>query len=130
MTLNDRDDWNDHMHMYDSGFEKVKKETLKSGEVLDIPVVGGVSDSVKVSADESVDIGVFGDSTEHITSKVIVPPFVYADVSKGDRIGTLEWYYDKRLVGEVPIKARESVKYKHTDGSPTLWERIKGFLFN
>ena len=130
VTLNDRDDWNDHMHMYDSGFEKVKKETLKSGKVLDIPVVGGVSDSVKVSADESVDIGVFGDSTEHITSKVIVPPFVYADVSKGDRIGALEWYYDKRLVGEVPIKARESVKYKHTDGSPTLWERIKGFLFN
>ena len=129
VTLNDKDDWNDHMKMYDRGFEAVRADKLTSDEVFDIPVAGGESDSVKAKAEESVSIGVFGDSLKHITSKAVIPPFVYADISKGDTIGTLEWYYDKRLVGEVPIKAQEIVSYKRKE-APTLWERIKGFLFN
>ena len=129
VTLNDRDDWNDHMKMYDSGFKTVKADKLSSEDVYEIPVAGGESGSIKVKAEESLDVGVFGDSMSHITSKAVVPPFVYADVTKGDTVGTLEWYYDKRLVGEVPIKAQESVSYKQKE-QPTLWERIKGFIFN
>ena len=129
VTLNDRDDWNDHMKMYDSGFETVKKTALKSDDVFDIPVAGGETESIQAKADKYLEIGAFGNSTEHITSKAVIPPFVYADVDKGDTVGNIEWYYDKRLVGEVPIKAQESVSYKRKE-DPTLWERIKGFLFN
>ena len=58
-------------------------------------------------------------------------PFVYAGVKKGDIIGSYEWYYDNRLVGDVPIVAQEDAEYNSPEKeTQSIWERIKGFLFN
>ena len=130
VTLNDRNDWDDHMKMYDRGFDIVKKMQLTSQDTYEIPVAGGDRQTIKAKAAAGTDIGIFDDSMEHISSKAVIPPFVYADVNKGDTLGQLEWYYDKRLIGSVPIIAEESAAYSKKDEDSSLWERIKGFLFN
>lgn len=50
VTLNDRNDWDDHIAMYDYGFETVSAVEAELPENLSLDVVGGVSGKVTLTA--------------------------------------------------------------------------------
>ena len=105
VTLNDKDDWNDHMKTYDYGFSVLKASELSSDEIIHMSVAGGTEESVPVKADGAITIGTDGMTENRITTEVFLPPFTYAPVNIGDTLGELKYYYDGRYVDSIPVKA-------------------------
>lgn len=131
VTLNDKNDWNDHMKMYDYGFSLVSPKELSSDEIYPLPVAGGTEDTVPVRAEGSITIGDDGKAMNKISSELVIMPFAYANVKLGDKVGEQRWYYDGRLIDSVPVKAMKNTEYKHSEeNEKSFIEKIKDFLFN
>jgi len=127
VTLNDRNDWNDHMTMYDYGFSEVQAMTLDAPDGLEIPVVGGTVERLRLYTDESVIVGMKDDMESHISVKVRRAPFVYAPIEKGDTIGTLEYYYKDTKITSVPLLSADSTE-KAVQPELTLFDKVKIWL--
>ncbi|MDE5917647.1 MAG: D-alanyl-D-alanine carboxypeptidase, partial [Oscillospiraceae bacterium] len=131
VTLNDKNDWDDHMRMYDYGFSKLNATSLSSDEIFQMQVVGGDCDSIPVKAEGEILFGTDGMTENRITSELFMPPFVYAPLNAGDEVGELRFYYDGRLIDSLPIKAMKNCNYIQTDKQKKgIKEKIKEFLFN
>ncbi len=105
VTLNDGNDWNDHIALYD---ECEKMYTVKEmKDTVDVPVVGGNKDST--AALYSVNVSVI--NTKYLTVEYYYFPFVYAPVSRGSEIGKAVIKYKEKEIACVPLKAQESIAY-------------------
>lgn len=133
VTLNDKDDWNDHIKLYDYGFSELKLSELSSDEIYQTETAGGTEDSIPVRAEGSISFGTDGMTENRIKTELFLPPFVYAPVNAGDTIGELKYYYDERYIDSLPIKAMKTVEYDsgiEKKKKKTIIEKIKDFLFN
>jgi D-alanyl-D-alanine carboxypeptidase/D-alanyl-D-alanine carboxypeptidase (penicillin-binding protein 5/6) len=106
VTLNDKNDWADHMNLYNAAFSMLKSVTLPKPENLAVQLVGGVADSVPVTYDGDLTIGVPNDLVAgKITYKLFVQPFVYADTVKaGQNAGWIEFYLDDVMIERFEVK--------------------------
>ncbi|MGN0613804.1 MAG: D-alanyl-D-alanine carboxypeptidase family protein [Porcipelethomonas sp.] len=131
VTLNDKNDWDDHMKVYDYGFSLIKPLELSSDETFSLKIAGGTKDEISVKPEGKVLIGDDGDMTGGISSEIILPAFAYAGIKQGETVGELVWYYDGRSVGSVPLKAAENAEYDSGQAEDkTFFEKIKKFIFN
>lgn len=131
VTLNDRCDWDDHMKMYDYGFSKLVPRKLSCDDEFTVEVAGSDKACIHAKAAGEVDIGSDGETGGNIRSEVSLPPFVYAGVKTGDKIGELRWYYGDRLIEAVPVTSLEDADFqKSAQEDKSFFERIKDFLFN
>jgi len=131
VTLNDKNDWDDHMGMYDYAFSVLSSEKLSSDDIIPLKVVGGKDDTIPVKAQGSITIGDDGKLMNKISSEIIMPPFCYADIKTDEKVGEMKWYYDGRYIGSLDIRAMkkaESEEVRKKEKSFT--EKIKDFLFN
>ena len=94
VTLNDRNDWNDHTAMYDYGFSKANDVISVKSAPIDLTVL---------DADEKA-----------FDYTVLASPFVYAPVKEGDEIAGLRISCDGRTVAEIPLYAAENADLKRT----------------
>lgn len=110
VTLNDRDDWDDHIALYDFGFENY---TSVQPEVSDyeIAVVGGTADTVKLSAERPVPVILPREEAGNLEERLILPAFVYAPLQKGERVGEIRYILDGKTLLTVPLLADEAVEY-------------------
>ena len=106
VTLNDKTDWNDHISLFDYGFDKLK---AYGGDVdIDLHVVGGDRKTVKVTEKSGCAV-VLDKSAPEPKRKIYLDNFVYAPVKKGEQLGRVDYYIDGKTVKSVPIMARENV---------------------
>lgn len=75
VTLDDRDDWDDHTELYNEGFARYTTVSAAGEPDVALTVVGGVSSDARVSAAQSGGIVVPRDSMERIKTTVMLPPF-------------------------------------------------------
>ncbi len=131
VTLNDKNDWNDHSRLYDYGFSVLDKAELSSDEIFPMNIVGGTDATLPVQAQGSITIGNDGKLMNKISSEIIISPFAYANVKYGDKVGEMRWYYDGRYIGSIDIKAMKNAEYKTIKPKEkSNIEKIKDFLFN
>lgn len=131
VTLNDKNDWNDHIKLYDYGFSMLEPSELSSDEIIQIDVAGATAGSVPAKADGSITYGTDGMTENRITSEFIVPPFVYAPVKAGDTVGELKFYYDGKYIESLPVKAMKTTEYDDSfeeNDNRTLFGKIKDFI--
>ena len=106
VTLNDKTDWNDHISLFDHGFDKLK---AYGGDVdIDLHVVGGDRKTVRVSEKSGCAV-VLDKSAPEPKRKIYLDNFVYAPVKKGEQLGRVDYYIDGKTIKSVPIMARENV---------------------
>ncbi|MDE6658583.1 MAG: D-alanyl-D-alanine carboxypeptidase [Eubacterium sp.] len=105
VTMNDGNDWNDHVSLFKACDKKYQKKEIK--DVVNINVVGGNKD--KVSASYSAEVNVL--NPEYVTVECYYFPFVYAPVEQGEEIGKIIVKYKEKEVTSAPITAEESVEY-------------------
>ncbi len=118
VTLNDRNDWNDHMALYNYGFETVKKVEPDIPEGLELELAGAENDKIAVIAgDASSAFTTISANPEDFTYRVISSPFVYAPVSAGDELAQLEISYNGREVSRIPLYATEDAPVKQAEKS-------------
>ncbi len=110
VTLDDRDDWNDHRRMLDYGFYAYGMKTVcTKGESVAIPVTEGKQASVLGLVDETARICI---PTDASFERVFDISPLTAPVKVGQRVGTLKIYSDGALVKEVPLYSAEEVEKK------------------
>ncbi len=110
VTLNDRDDWNDHQTLYDYGFSALSEVSL-SGEsnIIELPVVGGESDFADVCATRECRVHILDDSRDKIVQRVYMPHFVYAPVEKDKIVGEARYYLGGREIAYAKLRVKECV---------------------
>ncbi len=116
VTLNDRDDWNDHMAMYDYGFETAENVDIPVPDGYSVRLAGGESDTLSVSPESSsVTVTSMSEDTDNFSFGIVAPPFVYAPVKKGDAVAELRLTFKGREVKTIPLYADEDAEYASAD---------------
>lgn len=122
VTLNDPDDWNDHIKLLDYGFSAAKIiSTNESGLTGDIAVVGGESDRIKIKGTDGGNISVFYKEDNNLHKIIRLPKFVYAPVNTGDILGYVDYYNKDKKIISIPIVAAEDIEFKNKTG---IFEKI------
>ncbi len=116
VTLNAPDDWNDHMKLYDSCFEKVKTQSLCVPCEMYVKLAGSHKDILPVTVGEDLaDFTVFQRNTADFTYTIASPPFIYAPVQAGDMAGELIISDNGRELDRIPLYASENADYKSAE---------------
>ena len=105
VTLNDGNDWQDHIRLYDYCFEKVTAVTVPDSPIS-IPVVGEENGKVTAEAEDTVMLTVKKGSEDRIKVIYCAPPFLYSPVKSGDEAGWTEIYMDERLLARKRLVIR------------------------
>lgn len=111
VTLNDKNDWEDHMALYDYGFLQTVSEKAEP-EGIYIDAAGADKEKIKAVPEKSFSFGrIKGDNTE-ISFEYNTKPFVFAGVRKGDKVGAVYVYYGEKCVSEIDLRADEDAAVK------------------
>lgn len=128
VTINAPSDWNDHRAMLDQGFSHLTFVPLcaENGVSVELPVVGGLSETVTVSSKEERHLIL---SVEHgaITASVELPRFLYAPVAAESEVGRVIWRMDGQIVSEVPLVAEKTVA---APAKPSRFRRLLEKIFH
>ena len=131
VTLNDCDDWADHAKLYDYGFSATKLTQLaQKPESLNINVVGAEKNSIKIGIKDGLSVATLDGDLSKVTTKVITPPFIYAPVANGEEVGSLEYYWEDKLIDTVPLYALEDATQKVTEKKENTFEKLKDKVTN
>lgn len=110
VTLNDPDDWDDHIALYDYGFEACSmKKPEQSTAQYSTAVVGGEKESVLLLAGEPPLVCTGSAGLLDVTVKCEAPQLLYAPVEKGQKVGFLRYYTGGVYAGKADLTAAESV---------------------
>lgn len=113
VTLNDRNDWNDHILLYNYGFEKYSCYTSDDISFFaDVPCVGGDNDSVTVTGEKPVSIVVSSEDKDKIERKVYLDSFLYSPIKQGDNVGRIEYTLNGKIIEENNLVSVDSVNSK------------------
>ena len=124
VTLDDKNDWNDHISLYESGFSRLSGfRGEDSSFVIKLPCAGGEEDEVEVRGEADVSLVTEGGRAKDIQRKIYLDSFAYAPVSKGEALGRIEYILDGRVLKSVALIACEDVKIKKVRKS--LFQIIK-----
>ena len=122
VTLNARDDWNDHKELLELGLSQLEATDVTAKlPIENISVVGGIEKCVDVAVPQFV-CGLSRSSLDRVTYKVYTKPFVYAPVSLGQQVGTVEYFYNNELIHTSSIISLKSVGIKQY--RPSFSERF------
>ena len=120
-TLNDGDDWNDHMSLLDYGFANYHMETaVPAGRVLaSVLVQGGTAVSVPLAAAEDLCYPLTGEESLKVVARV--PLSVPAPVVPGQVVGEVCAYLEEQEVAKVDLVAVAPSAKKERVPAPSSW---------
>lgn len=114
VTLNAPNDWDDHTKLLNYGFSVAERYCASEpGMTMQVPVVGGSSNSVTCRTTEGLYYTADKQSTSFST-QTIVSPFLYAPVKKGTVVGCIYLIQEDKIVAKTAIVTTEDVKTNNT----------------
>lgn len=126
VTLNDREDWNDHIAMFNYGFENFKSHSLvkKNQGYGCVKVKNGVENEIAVVAKEDFGVMLGADST--VSTRVsIFEDEIKAPVKKGQVLGKVQFFEKESVIGTVDLVAAEDVEKAK---KPNIFWRIINWI--
>lgn len=127
VTLNDKDDWNDHIALYDNGFSRLSG--YRSGDAsacFELPCAGGGKNTVAVMGESDAVLIVASGEQEKIKREIFIDSFAYAPVKKGDVFGKIEYSLDGRRLKTVELIAVEDIGARTV--KKNLFQKIKEYF--
>lgn len=120
-TLNDGDDWNDHMSLLDYGFANYHMETaVPVGRVLaSVLVRGGTVVSVPLAASADLCYPLTGEESLRVVARV--PLSIPAPVVPGQVVGEVCAYLEDQEVARVDLAAVAPSAKKERVPAPSSW---------
>lgn len=113
VTLNDRNDWEDHVSLYDYGFENYScYQSGDSSFCVDIPCVGGETDKTSVVGEKDTSIVLNTEDKSKVERKVYADSFLYAPIAKNEAVGKIEYSIDGEVISSVNLISAEEIKMK------------------
>ena len=124
-TLNDGDDWNDHMALLDYGFANYHMETaVPAGRVLaSVLVQGGTAVSIPLAASEELRYPLTGEESLKVVARV--PLSIPAPVVPGQAVGEVCAYLEDQEVARVDlVAAAPSAKKERVPAPSSWWDKV------
>lgn len=124
-TLNDGDDWNDHMALLDYGFANYHMETaVPAGQVLaSVLVQGGTAVSIPLAASEDLSYPLTGEESLKVVARV--PLSIPAPVVPGQAVGEVCAYLEDQEVARVElVAAAPSAKKERVPAPSSWWDKV------
>lgn len=116
VTLNDKNDWNDHIAIYDYGFGTAKTLDLELPADISLDIVGGAAERLRLTAGmETYPVTTLAENADDFSFTVLSPPFVYAPAEKGEELARLRISYKGREVDTLPLYAGEDIPAAETE---------------
>ena len=113
VTLNDRRDWDDHIALYDYGFDSYRLKVLDDSDFfLKVDTVGGEKGSTLVGCHGLDTVVVPKDDYSKVKRIILMENFIYAPVKENEAVGTVEYRLGGRLIAEHRMFAFENNSYK------------------
>lgn len=113
VTLNDRNDWEDHKNLYEYGFSQVMcHKTNDKDFVVDVPCVGGEdnnSDCITVAGEKDLSIILPVADKSKLKRKILLDNFLYAPIKENDIVGKIEYLIDDKIIDSVNILAVDTI---------------------
>lgn len=110
VTLDDRNDWADHMAMHDYGFSAFKTvKACDKDEKAAIPVVGGKESAVLAKTKEELWLCI---PTDAEITRIIDNSPVQAPVKVGAPVACIRFFENEMPVAEIPLYAIYTVRRK------------------
>lgn len=104
VTLNDRNDWNDHIKLYDKGFKSRRFAKLDDSELLlDIDAVGGDTDKITAGCAEIS--GLVLKKGDRLRRVIYAENFLYSPVEPGASVGKIVYTVNGRIAVTHTIRA-------------------------
>ncbi len=120
--------FSDAKRLLEYGFNvcKVYKDNEKM-DSFEVKVNGGEKELVKgIAGDKFSYLSTDGSDVNNVTKKVVYDNKIKAPISKGDKIGVIEYYIGDTKIGDVHIVAKENVK--EAGYLYVLWDTFKKML--
>ena len=129
VTLNDKNDWNDHIAMFEYGFEQVKSFNPDIPNEFEIDIVGSDCEKISLALNsESIEITSCEYDLSKFSFNVISPPFVYAPINCGDNVAELSIRYNDTEVYRLPLCAKKDypiyIEKKSDTSKKNFFEKI------
>ena len=113
VTLDDRNDWNDHIALYDYGFSLLSGYSGNDCSMcLEVPCVGGMSDTAAVMGECDITLVVEKGKADEIERKIYLDSFLYAPVGEGEQLGRIDYILDSQVIGTTKLIAVKNVAIK------------------
>lgn len=130
VTLNDPNDWDDHRRMLDYGFEACCAVSFDNADIANtVPVICGDCDLVRLQT-EPVRFGVTKAAASKITRRIELPRFIYSTVAAGEKVGSVGFYLENRLICSADILSAADVKRCNPKDklSKRFWNSIRQLM--
>lgn len=106
VTLNDKNDWNDHISLYEYGFGETSLMQIQMPKKYELDLVGAKENKMLVKpSDDPVMFTVKNYGVDNFSFNIISPPFTYAPVRKNDFVAELCVICEGKEVKRVPLYA-------------------------
>lgn len=112
VTMNDRNDWNDHIALYNYAFENYACIECDDSEFYaDVNCVGGEKDVVTISGEKAESIVIPYSEKENVEKNIYINDFYYAPFKSGDELGRIEYVLNGKVVAKTSLTACENNNY-------------------
>ena len=125
VTIDDGDDWNDHIKLHNEGFSQYSPQVLiQKGQLLGrLSVIGGQEPYVNILATNDFQYSVAVNEQPYVL--LSEPSFVYAPVVQGQQAGTAYICIGEKPVGKIPVIFETTVEQAVSQQKP-FWQRLFG----
>lgn len=112
VTFNAPSDWQDHIALYDYGFEKLAARVVgDSQEIYRVNVAGSDKESISAKTEKTCKFVSDTKSVQNVQTQICINPLIFAPVKKGDVVGKVVCKQNGKTVLENNIVAREDAEY-------------------
>ncbi len=123
VTMNDRNDWDDHIKLYNYGFDNYFSENSNDSEFMaEIPCVGGTVDTVDVVGEKDISVVLPAKDKSKLERKVYIDSFLYAPIAKNQTVGRIDYIVDGNRVASVNVISADNVEIKKDN---SIFNKIK-----
>lgn len=127
VTMNDRQDFSDHMNLYNYGYEKYCMSVLDDRELYyTVKTVNGKMQRTTVSCNEVTKIVLTNDQVSQIKRKLKLKKSLNAPLKIGDKAGKITYTLKGKTIATHTITVAEENPSKVI----RIWDYVKGFFEN
>ena len=128
VTLNAPNDWDDHISLYNYGFENtVIKNFDDKNFISSLKVENGTKEEIPIGSLTDFSVGLKSGQETSIKRKVEIPTVHCAPIEKGQIIGKVVYYLNDIIIGENNVVALEEVKENKIE-KPGFFKSIVNFF--
>ena len=130
VTLNDPDDWNDHIHLMDDGFSQYESTVLaEKGQILSSIKIPESTETMDVMVSETLSLPIRTAQASLLKSEIQIHE-LHLPVAVGDPVGDMVFFIEDKEIGRVPLLSTQAIDAPPQSGFWVNFNYILNIFFS